>query len=81
MPDREEELFGRIVDAARSLGVTEIEAIIGSEYEALTRFANNTIHQNVAERGSQISVRLSITSVPGGMMPITSRGRPATSTV
>jgi predicted Zn-dependent protease len=52
-----EEVFGQVVDAARALGVTEIEAIIGSDYEALTRFANNGIHQNVAERTTQLSVR------------------------
>jgi PmbA protein len=52
-----EEIFGQVVDAARALGVTEIEAIIGSESEALTRFANNRIHQNVAERTTQVSVR------------------------
>jgi predicted Zn-dependent protease len=55
MPD--EEIFSRVVDAARALGVTEIEAIIASDAEALTRFANNAIHQNVAERTTQLSVR------------------------
>jgi PmbA protein len=57
MRDRGADLFGQVVDAARALGVTEIEAIVGSEYEALTRFANNAIHQNVAERTTQLSVR------------------------
>jgi PmbA protein len=57
MRDRGADIFGQVVDAARALGVTEIEAIIGSEYEALTRFANNAIHQNVAERTTQLSVR------------------------
>jgi len=52
-----EEIFSQVVDAARALGVTEIEAIVSSESEALTRFANNAIHQNVAERTTQISVR------------------------
>ena len=55
LPD--EEIFGQVLDAARALGVTEIEAIIGSDSEALTRFANNAIHQNVAERTTQLSVR------------------------
>src|SRR5258708_15995574 len=50
-------LFDQIVDAARALGVTEIEAIITTENQALTRFANNVIHQNVAERTTHISVR------------------------
>src|SRR5260370_41585086 len=54
MPD---DLFQQVVDAARTLGVTEIEAIVSEETQALTRFANNAIHQNVAERTAQLSVR------------------------
>src|SRR5260370_34222408 len=54
MPD---DLFQQVVDAARTLGVSEIEAIVSEETQALTRFANNTIHQNVAERSTQLSVR------------------------
>jgi predicted Zn-dependent protease len=50
-------IFEQVVDAARALGVTEIEAIETSHHEALTRFANNAIHQNVAERASHLSVR------------------------
>jgi PmbA protein len=50
-------LFEQVVDAARALGVSEIEAIVAEETQALTRFANNTIHQNVAERSTQLSVR------------------------
>jgi PmbA protein len=50
-------LFEQIVDAARAHGVTDIEAIIATENQALTRFANNVIHQNVAERTTHISVR------------------------
>jgi predicted Zn-dependent protease len=52
-----EAIFGQVVDAARALGVSEIEAVIAGSDEALTRFANNTIHQNVAERTTQLSVR------------------------
>jgi predicted Zn-dependent protease len=52
-----ETIFGQVVDAARALGVTEIEAIIADSDEALTRFANNAIHQNVAERTTHLSVR------------------------
>jgi len=37
----------------------EIELLISSNRSALTRFANNTIHQNVAEEESHISVRVS----------------------
>src|SRR5215467_340360 len=52
-----ERLFSMAADAARARGVGEIEAIITAESSALTRFANNTIHQNVAERMVQLSVR------------------------
>jgi predicted Zn-dependent protease len=52
-----EAVFGRVCDAARALGVTEVEAIETSHNEALTRFANNAIHQNVAERARHLSVR------------------------
>jgi len=52
-----EAIFGQVVDAARALGVTEIEAIVAGSDEALTRFANSAIHQNVAERTTQLSVR------------------------
>src|SRR5258708_39152676 len=52
-----EEIFGLVVAAARSEGVGHVEAMLAVGVNALTRFANNTIHQNVAERGSHISVR------------------------
>ncbi len=51
------ELFEQVLAAARALGVVEIEAIASEETQALTRFANNAIHQNVAERSTQLSVR------------------------
>src|SRR5579863_10513716 len=35
----------------------EVEALIYGGHSALTRFANNTIHQNVAEENTAISVR------------------------
>jgi PmbA protein len=57
MRDDSETIFGQVVDAARALGVTEIEAIVAGSDEALTRFANNAIHQNVAERTTHLSVR------------------------
>jgi predicted Zn-dependent protease len=57
MRDDAEAIFGQVLDAARALGVTEIEAIVAGSDEALTRFANNAIHQNVAERTVQLSVR------------------------
>ncbi|MGA2904534.1 MAG: TldD/PmbA family protein [Candidatus Korobacteraceae bacterium] len=36
----------------------EVELLISSGRSALTRFANNTIHQNVAEEGNHISARV-----------------------
>ncbi len=46
--------------AARVLELSEAdetEVTIEAESDALTRFANNTIHQNVAEEGLEISIR------------------------
>jgi predicted Zn-dependent protease len=55
--ERCEEIFGLVRQAARSEGVEDVEAMLGLGVHALTRFANNTIHQNVAERGGHVSVR------------------------
>jgi PmbA protein len=52
-----EQIFGIVQAHARALGVGEVEAIIGAGSHALTRFANNSIHQNVAERNGYVSVR------------------------
>src|ERR1051326_2447310 len=54
MPD---DVFQQVLDAARAQGVTEIEAIVTTDSHALTRFANNEIHQNVAERSTHLSIR------------------------
>jgi PmbA protein len=50
-------IFNQVVDCARGYGVREVEAIIAGGEDALTRFANNAIHQNVAERTVHLSVR------------------------
>jgi len=50
-------IFDQAVEAARAQGVTDLEAIFSGESAALTRFANNAIHQNVAERTLHLSVR------------------------
>jgi predicted Zn-dependent protease len=50
-------VFAQVVDAARAYGVADVEAIVTSHNESLTRFANNAIHQNVAERAGHLSVR------------------------
>lgn len=57
---RYESIFSEVMDCARTHGVREIEAIIAGGEHALTRFANNAIHQNVAERSVHLSVRLLI---------------------
>ena len=54
------ELFAVVVDAAQSFGVRDVEAIFGAHREALTRFANNTIHQNVSEQARMLSVRVQL---------------------
>lgn len=54
---RAEEIFATAVKAAQSMGVRDLEAMVGAGTQALTRFANNTIHQNVAERSGYLSVR------------------------
>src|SRR5581483_11075795 len=55
---RSQEIFAHVERKARSLGIHDVEAIITAEDQALTRFANNTIHQNVAERSRHLSVRV-----------------------
>jgi len=46
--------------AARSGGAEDIELLLDAHATALTRFANNSIHQNVAERDRMVSVRVLI---------------------
>ena len=55
--DRAREIFDSAASAAQRLGVRDLEAMVGAGTHALTRFANNTIHQNVAERSGYLSVR------------------------
>ena len=47
-------IAGRVLELSEA---DETEVTIEAESDALTRFANNTIHQNVAEQGLLISVR------------------------
>ncbi len=58
--DRSRELFASVQRAAKSCGVPDVEAILGAHRGALTRFANNSIHQNVSEQGQWISVRVQL---------------------
>jgi predicted Zn-dependent protease len=52
-----EQVFSQVADAARALGVPDVEVLLGGGEDALTRFANNAIHQNVAARDVNLSVR------------------------
>ena len=54
----DEQIFEIAQKAALARGVRDIELILSSGAEALTRFANNTIHQNVAEQARHVSVRV-----------------------
>jgi PmbA protein len=54
------ELFANVQQTAKSFGVADVEALFAAHFGALTRFANNTIHQNVAEQDRWISVRVAI---------------------
>jgi PmbA protein len=56
--ERSRELFESVQRAAQSFGVRDVEVLFAAHRGALTRFANNTIHQNVSEQGQWISVRV-----------------------
>jgi PmbA protein len=57
-PERE---LHRIIDTvlrlAKSTGAEETEVHVDETADSLTRFANNAIHQNVAEHGLNVSIR------------------------
>jgi len=53
--DQSRELFARVTKHSHA---DETEVIISGGAHALTRFANNTIHQNVAEESAALSVRV-----------------------
>src|SRR5574340_1035501 len=52
--DRTQEVFDR---ALKFSPADEIEVLVSGGRSALTRFANNTIHQNVSEENYVLSVR------------------------
>lgn len=56
--NRCEEIFALAAAAAREMGIRELEGTLAARDNALTRFANSTIHQNVAERSTLLSVRV-----------------------
>ncbi len=53
-----EDVFEQVIEAARTRGAGEVEAIVAGGDHALTRFANNSIHQNVSEKTRHLSVRV-----------------------
>jgi PmbA protein len=53
-----QEQAGGIFDCIKKLSTAdEVEVLFSGGHFALTRFANNTIHQNVAEENYVVSVR------------------------
>jgi PmbA protein len=52
-----ERIAERVLKLAKSAGIAHAEVEASAGTDALTRFANNTIHQNVAEQTLSISVR------------------------
>jgi predicted Zn-dependent protease len=52
------EIFEATLRAARLAGAPDVEVTLQASASALTRFANNRIHQNVAERHHAVSVRV-----------------------
>jgi predicted Zn-dependent protease len=51
------EVLDAVMRHAGAMGVKDVEVTIGAGRHALTRFANNVIHQNVADRAAYLSVR------------------------
>src|SRR5215469_12644623 len=49
-----------VLRLAKKQGVPETEVHIDETVHALTRFANNTIHQHVAEQGLIVSIRTAV---------------------
>jgi PmbA protein len=62
-PERELQQIGAaVLRLAEARGVPETEVHIDETIYALTRFANNTIHQHVAEQGLVVSIRTVVDS-------------------
>jgi len=51
------ELMQTVIRFGKAAGAEETEVHLDETLDALTRFANNAIHQNVAEHGMTVSVR------------------------
>src|SRR5512136_2204478 len=48
----------RVISIAKARGISATEVHVDEVIDALTRFANNSIHQNVAEHGLTVSLRV-----------------------
>ena len=60
-PERElRGIVDTVLRLAKSIGVAETEVHVDETISALTRFANNGIHQNVAEHTVNVSVRTQV---------------------
>ncbi len=60
-PERElRAITGQIFRIAKSLDLAEVEVHVDEVIDALTRFANNSIHQHVAEHGLTVSLRVDV---------------------
>ena len=58
LPERDvHQIIETVLRVAKTIGVEEAEAHVDEAVDALTRFANNAIHQNVAEHGLTVSIR------------------------
>ena len=51
------QIIETVLRLAKKIGVEETEVHVDEAADALTRFANNAIHQNVAEHGLTVSIR------------------------
>jgi predicted Zn-dependent protease len=61
MAERElRSIVDTVLRVAKSIGVAETEVHVDETISALTRFANNGIHQNVAEHTLNVSVRTQV---------------------
>ena len=54
------EIVATVLRLAKAQGVAETEVHVDESIEALTRFANNAIHQHVAEHGLIVSIRTAV---------------------
>jgi PmbA protein len=58
LPEHElKRIIDTVLRLAKSIGADETEVHVDETADSLTRFANNAIHQNVAERGLNVSIR------------------------